>query len=152
MLAYIKTLPPQDKASALSIAAQVDLAKGKSAAAIPKFNQASQYSIDAGQFTTAADLMTSSAEVSLKISKPRDAKESLTKAIDLYQNAKDKSGEAESVYKLIRVENALGDKAASTSTLQQYLMLEPQGLHAAEAKELLNATQTFGPKSNAKAK
>jgi len=146
VLANINILAPKDRATALATAADIDLAKGNGAAAIPKLNRASQYSIEAGQFTTAANLLASSAEVSLKMSKLQDAKDSLTKAINLYHGARNSSGEAESVYKRVGVETVLGDNAASKLDLQHYLDIEPQGFHSAEVKELL-AIPTMRPKS-----
>jgi tetratricopeptide (TPR) repeat protein len=137
VLAHLAILPAKDKSTALSNAASIDLAKGNRSAAIPEFIAASGYSIAAGQFTMAADLMVSSADASIKLGKIQDAKVSLTKAIAHYQSAKDTSGEAESVYKLVSVESALGDIAASRSNLERYLALQPQGVHSAEANELL---------------
>lgn len=137
VLAHLTILPAKDKSTALFIAASIDLAKGNRSAAIPKYIAASGYSIAAGQFTIAADLMVFSADASIKLGNIQDAKDSLTKAIAHYQSAKDTSGEAESVYKLVSVEFALGDGTASKSNLERYLALQPQGVHAAEAKELL---------------
>jgi hypothetical protein len=77
VLAHLEILPAKDKSTALSVAASIDLAKGNRFAAIPKFIAASGYSIAAGQFTTAADLLMSSADASIKLNKPQDAKEAL---------------------------------------------------------------------------
>lgn len=142
VLAHLDLLPPKDKSEALSVAANIDIAKGNRSEASSRFVAASGYAIAAGQFTTAANLLIAAADASIRLSKTQDARDSLTKAIGLFQETKDTSGEAESVYKLVKVESAVGDKAASNKALQHYLALQPQGTHAAEAKELLASPQS----------
>jgi S1-C subfamily serine protease len=137
LLSDLDMLPPEDKSTALSIASSIDLVKGNLPAAVSELNDASRYSFAAGKLTTAADLLVSSADASIKLSKSQDAKDSLTKAIVLYQSTNNISGEAESVYKLALVESVLGDRDASMSNLQHYLALQPHGVHAAGAIEIL---------------
>ena len=140
LLEHLSSFPPADRATALTVAAHVDIARGNGLAAVQKLNAASEFSVQAGQPITAANLLSTSADVSLEINKPHDAMEFLARAISLYKNSSDKSGEAESIYKLVKVESALGDQKATTENLQHYLALEPEGSHSAEAREILRST------------
>jgi Trypsin-like peptidase domain len=144
VLTHINSLSEKDKATALSIAADIDIARGNSNAAIIKLNQASQYSVAAHRVTMAAGFMTASADLSLKLSKPLDAETALAKASTLYHSVNDVFGEAETVYKLVGVESVLGNSAASAQNLKNYLALDPHGVHSAEAKSLLADPQNLG--------
>jgi len=132
VMANIDSLSKQDKLTALSTAASIDIVKGNKAKALPKLEQASHFAVDLGQLRTAAVMMSSSADVSLNLSKPGDAKNSLLNAIALYQLSNDTIGEAETVYKLIGVESILKNPEASKNLKSHYIAIAPHGTHAEE--------------------